>query len=248
MEQHKMIAVYGNQGSYKTTTTISLARTIAEKDKSANIIIVGLDATKPLMPIIAPFESKFTGSIGKVLSVVDFNESVIYKNIYMATDRIGVLSYNVRENANTYALVSQDRIDDLYVQLRRLANYILIDCTSDVSKDVMTAKAIINAEQKIELLTCDLNGLVFDGSQEPILQSEQYGLRNAIRLLSLDSRFKQDEAAMTNALGRISGKIPYSAKAAEYLNQGTLLAKGTDDSNYNRPIKSIAELITKEEY
>ncbi len=247
MEQHKMIAVYGNSGSYKTTTSISLARAISTKDKSANVIIVGADSTKPLLPIIAPFETQFKGSIGKTLSVVDFSEDAIFKNIFMATDRIGVLSYNIRENANTYALVSQNRIDDMYVQLRRLANYIIIDCTSDVSHDVLTAKAIINAEEKIELLTCDLNGLVFDGSQEPILQSEQYSLRNVIRLLSLDSRIKQDEAAMTNALGRISGKIPYSAKAAEYLNQGVLLSKGVDDSAYNRAINAIATLLMKEE-
>ncbi len=242
-----MIAVYGNSGSYKTTTSISLARAISTKDKSANVIIVGADSTKPLLPIIAPFETQFKGSIGKTLSVVDFSEDAIFKNIFMATDRIGVLSYNIRENANTYALVSQNRIDDMYVQLRRLANYIIIDCTSDVSHDVLTAKAIINAEEKIELLTCDLNGLVFDGSQEPILQSEQYSLHNVIRLLSLDSRIKQDEAAMTNALGRISGKIPYSAKAAEYLNQGVLLSKGVDDSAYNRAINAIATLLMKEE-
>lgn len=248
MEQHKMIAVYGNSGSYKTATSISLARAIANKDKYANIIIVGADSTKPLLPIAAPFESRFTGSIGKTLSVIDFGEDVIYKNIFMATDRIGILSYNVRENANTYALVSQDRIDDLYVQLRRMANYVLIDCTSDVTRDKLTAKAIINADEKIELLTCDLNGLIFDGSQEPILQSEQYSLRNCIRLLSLDNRFKQDEAAMQNALGRISGKIPYSSKVAEYLNQGTLLTKGVDDMNYKRTINSIADLLMKEDY
>lgn len=248
MEQHKMIAVYGNSGSYKTATSISLARAISTKDKSANIIIVGVDATKPLLPIIAPYESKFTGSIGKTLSVVDFGEDAIFKNIYMATDRVGVLSYNVRENANTYALVSQERIDDLYVQLRRLANYIIVDCTSDVARDVLTAKAIINADQKIELLTCDLNGLVFDGSQEPILQSEQYSLHNCIRFLALNNRFKQDEAAMTNALGRISGKIPFSTKVAEYINQGTLLTKGADDGSYNRTINSIANLLMKEDY
>lgn len=247
VEQHKMIAVYGNSGSYKTTTSLSLARAISEKDKTADIIIVGTDATKPLIPIAAPFESKFSGSVGKVLSVVDFGEDVIFKNVFMATDKIGIIAYNIRENSNTYALVSQNRIDDLYVQLHRIANYVIIDCTSDVSRDVLTAKAIINAEEKIELLTCDLNGLAFDGSQEPILQSEQYGLHNVVRFISLDNRFKQDKAAMTNALGRISGEIPYCSKAAEYFNQGTLLTKGVDDSAYNRTINSIAKLVMREE-
>lgn len=99
----------------------------------------------------------------------------------------------------------------------------------------------------IELLTCDTNGLVFDGSQEPILQSEQYTYRKFVRMMSLSSVFKQDEAAMKNAMGRISGTIPYCPKAAEYLNQGTLLTKGVDDRTYNTTIKSLAEIIMKEE-
>lgn len=243
---HKIIAVYGNSGSYKTTTAVSLARVMAAKDSKSNIIIVGADATKPLLPIIAPHESRFSGSIGKTLSVVDFDQDAVLKNLYMATDRIGVLSYNIRENSNSYAIASQNRIDDLYMQLRHLADYTIVDCTSDVSQNKLTAKAIINADHTIELLTCDINGLVFDGSQEPILQSEQYAFRDFIRLLALDERFKQDEAAMTNALGRISGRIPYCTKAAEYLNQGTLLTKGVDNHSYITPIKSVADLLMKE--
>lgn len=110
----------------------------------------------------------------------------------------------------------------------------------------LTAKAVINATHVVELLTCDTSGLVFDGSQEPILQSEQYNYRDFIRLMSLNSTIEQDEAAMKNALGRISGTIPYCSKAAEYLNQGTLLTKSVDDRTYNTTIKSLAELVTKE--
>ena len=110
-----------------------------------------------------------------------------------------------------------------------------------------TIKALIKASHVIELLTCDTNGLVFDGSQESILQSEVYAYRDFVRLISIGNSFKQDEAAMTNALGRISGKIPYSTKVAEYFNQGTLLTKGTDDHAYNAVIKSLAEIVMKEE-
>ena len=235
---HKIIAVYGNSGSYKTTTALSLARYMAAK--GTNIILVGADTTKPLLPIAAPLESKFAGSLGKALSSVDFDRDMILKNIYMATDHVGILSYNIRENANTYAVVSQERIDDLYMQLRQQSDTdIIVDCTSDISQSKLTAKAVITADVVIELLTCDTNGLVFDGSQEPILQF--------VRMMSLSSVFKQDEAAMKNAMGRISGTIPYCPKAAEYLNQGTLLTKGVDDRTYNTTIKSLAEIIMKEE-
>lgn len=69
---HKIIAVYGNSGSYKTTTALSLARYMAAK--GTNIILVGADTTKPLLPIAAPLESKFAGSLGKALSSVDFDQ------------------------------------------------------------------------------------------------------------------------------------------------------------------------------
>ena len=191
---HKIIAVYGNSGSYKTTTALSLARYMASK--GTNIILVGADTTKPLLPVAAPLESKFAGSLGKALSSVDFDRDMILKNIYMATDHVGILSYNIRENANTYAVVSQERIDDLYMQLRQQSDTdIIVDCTSDISQSKLTAKAVITADVVIELLTCDTNGLVLDGSQEPILQSEQYTYRKFVRMMSLSSVFKQDEAA-----------------------------------------------------
>lgn len=243
---NKIIAVYGNSGSGKTTLSLSLAHYIAAK--GSDVIVVGTDSTKPLLPIAAPFETKFAGSLGKALSSVDFDADTIRKNLYMATDHIGILSYNIRENANTYAVVSPERIDILYMQLRQqMGAQIIVDCTSDVSQNKLTAKAIINADNTLELLSCDTNGIVFDGSQEPILQSEQYGYRDFIRLLTLRDTFKQDEPAVKNALGRISGVIPCCSKAAEYLNQGTLLTKGVDDRSYKSVIKSIVELVTKEE-
>jgi len=139
---------------------------------------------------------------------------------------------------------SVDTSDSLLRQ--QMGAQIIVDCTSDIVNSKLTAKAVINATHVVELLTCDTNGLVFDGSQEPILQSEQYNYRDFIRLMSLNSTIKQDEAAMKNALGRISGTIPYCPKAAEYLNQGTLLTKAVDDRTYNTTIKSLAELVTKE--
>lgn len=242
---NNIIAVYGSPGSYKTTTALSLARCIASR--GSNVVIVGTSTIKPLLPIAVPFESKFGGSLGKALSAVDFDRDVILKNIFMATDKIGILSYNIRENSNSYAVVSPDRMDDLFIQLRQqMGAQIIVDCTSDIVNSKLTAKALINATHVVELLTCDTNGLVFDGSQEPILQSEQYNYRDFIRLMSLNSTIKQDEAAMKNALGRISGTIPYCPKAAEYLNQGTLLTKAVDDRTYNTTIKSLAELVTKE--
>ena len=242
----KIIAVYGSSGSYKTTTAIALAHYISKTDPGANIILVGTDTTKPILPLIAPNEKKFKGSIGYCLSAVSFEQDILFKNMYIATDKIGVLGYNIRENANTYPIVSSDRIDDMYTVLRQSADYTIVDCTSDITSARLTSQAIIKADNTIELITADLNGVVFNSSQESVLQSEQYRYRSFIRLVSLDNRFSQDVNAVKAALGAISGEMPCCTKAAEAFNQGTLITNGVSDRTYNNVLKSIYKLIEED--
>lgn len=75
----KIIAVYGSSGSYKTTTAIALAHYISKTDPGANIILVGTDTTKPILPLIAPNEKKFKGSIGYCLSAVSFEQDILFR-------------------------------------------------------------------------------------------------------------------------------------------------------------------------
>lgn len=238
----KIIAIYGNGGSYKTTFALALARYIVGADPKADVVVVGADSTKPIIPLVAPQDKRFKGSIGNVLSAVSFEEDDLHKNLLMVDNRIGVLGYNIRENANTYPIVSNDRIEDMYTLLRYNANYTIVDCTSDIIHDKLTSQAIIKADHTIELLTCDINGVIFNGSQEAVLQSEQYRYRSFLRLLSLDNRFRQDEAAVKAAIGAISGTIPYSTNVAEAYNQAALLHDGVSDRVYKRLLQSVYEL------
>lgn len=239
----KIFAIYGSSGAYKTTTSLALANYISKMQPQANIIVVGTDVTKPLIPIVAPNNKEFTGSLGRCLSDVSFEETDLRRNLLPITDHIFVLGYNIRENANSYPHPDDTRLAQVFSYLRNSADYVIVDCMSTVIGSKMTSWAIINATRTVELFTCDLNGLVFDGSQEPVLQSEQYQYKNFIRALALDSRFLQDEAAMRNALGYVAGVIPCCSKAAEAYNQSTLLRNGVSDSEYNRALKSLANLL-----
>ncbi len=239
----KIFAIYGSNGAYKTTTALALANHISKTQLKANIIVVGTDVTKPIIPIVAPNNKEFTGSLGRCLSDVSFEETDLRRNLLPITDRIFVLGYNIRENANTYPRPDDTRLAQVFSYLRNSADYIIVDCMSTVIGSKMTSWAIINATRTVELFTCDLNGLVFDGSQEPVLKSEQYQYKNFIRALALDNRFSQDEPSMRNALGYISGVIPFCTKAAEAYNQSVLLHSGVSDGEYNKAIKSLANML-----
>ncbi len=77
----KIFAIYGSSGAYKTTTALALANHISKTQPKANIIVVGTDVTKPIIPIVAPNNKEFTGSLGRCLSDVSFEETDLRRNL-----------------------------------------------------------------------------------------------------------------------------------------------------------------------
>jgi hypothetical protein len=159
-------------------------------------------------------------------------------------DKIGVIGYNSGENHNSYAFPIDARIDDFITQMRHLVNYTIIDCTSDVTANKLTAKTLINADFVIYLISCDINGLSFYYSQEPILRSEQYGYGGYLKYLTVNGRFEEDIDAMKNSIPGIDGVIPCSELITEQWNKGEAF-KSLSDEAYNNAIDDIADILTE---
>lgn len=240
-DTHKIIAVYGNTGSFKTSTSVNLAKALSKASGGANVAVVGLDHTKPLIPLLFP-ETKMSVSFGKLLSAESLDQDAILSQTHM-NEYFGVLGYNSGENINSYAFPTDGRIDDFLMQMRHLMNYTIIDCTSDVTYK-LTAKTLINADEVIYLISCDINGLVFYQSQEPILLSEQYGYNRFSRYLTITGKFIQDEATMQNAVTQVNGIIPYSESLSELWNQNKSFVP-LSDVKYNKAINDIAVKVTE---
>lgn len=244
VETHKIIAIYGNSGSYKTVTAVNLAKAIAENNKDASVAIVGLDHTKPLIPLLFP-ESKSDVSLGKLLSSEGLDQDGILKQCEVY-ENICIFGYNSYENCQSHAFPTDARIDDFIMQMRHLFNYTIIDCTSDVTYK-MTAKSLICSDNVIYLISCDINGLLFHQSQESILIGEQYGYNNYLRYLTISERFLHDEEAVKNSVSGVSRLIPYSDSIPELWNEGKAFAN-VSDNKYNDIIEDIADTLTEVEY
>lgn len=240
-ETHKIIAVYGNSGSFKTATSVNLAKTIEKRDSGASVAIVGLDHTKPLIPLLFP-ETKTNTSLGKLLSCECLDQEAILSQVNMRGN-IGVLGYNAGENFQSCAPPTDDRLDDFFMQMRHLVNYTIVDCTSDV-KHKSTAKSLINADYVLYLISCDINGLAFYQSQESILLGEQYGYGSYLRYLTIGGKFIQDEDAMINAVTQVQGIIPYCEIIPELWNQGEAF-KSVPDGKYSKALNEIADILTE---
>lgn len=241
MGEHKIIALYGN--SYVTTTAINLAAEIAGNDTSKKIILVSLDNTKPIMPIIFPDSD--CPSIGVLMSSPeDLSDDLLLAHLKVNSDNLCVLGYAKEENINTFAKPLPERIDDMYMYLRNLADVTIIDCTSDVATSTYTAKALINADKVINLMSADLFGAAFYASQKPLLLGAQYGFyEKFIPCLTTGNAFINDTARFEQLIeGRICTVVPYSRKAAEVINTGAALTP-VNDRKYKNALKDIIAAI-----
>jgi len=240
-DNHKIIAVFGNSGSFKTSTSVNLAKTIAKRDKNLKVAMVGLDSSKPLIPMLFP-NSNTEVSLGRLLSSERINQEAIHREM-MSHNEIGYLGYNAGENAQTYAFPTPEKMDDFLMQMRHLFDYTIIDCTSSTSYRP-TSKSLIGADVVLYLISCDVDGLAFCQSQEPILLNAHYKYHNYVRCLSVSGKFVQDVDTMQNALVRIDGVIPYCESVPRMWNEGKALDSITD-SNYSKTLIATAIELMK---
>ena len=239
---HKVISVYGN--SYKTTTAINLTALLASMYPKASIAYVSVDNLQPALPLIFPrIDSE--NSLGKLMSRVDdIDADAILSTGEIARNNLAVYGYNKGENVNSYAKTVDSRIDDLYMYMRSIFDITVIDCTKDVMGSKYTEKAIINSDVTVNLISCDIYGLTFFDSQQPILKHAQYRYDSFINCLTLGNAFEQDTMEMADFTGA-KHIIPYSKKVVEAINQGLAFDK-VPDKNYRNVLYKIIKEITGE--
>ena len=240
MSNHKVIAVYGSQGSGKTTLSVQLALYLKKTFPDKEVMLIGLDSTKPILPTLYPKDSMPNISLGKVLSSEVLEQESLLENIQLSNDRIAVLGYNMHENSNSYASATEERYDDFFLQARHIVDFCVVDCTSDIRHNKGTAKAIANADLTIELLSAGVNGFIFDTSQSSLLLNQDYKYNDFFRFISVTDNFNYDIEALKNSHGRIAGVIDCNVEVNSLLQHGELLSKLS-----NKLIDDILPIIAK---
>lgn len=245
MNEHTLIAVYGN--SYVTTTAINLAAEIAAENKSLKVILVSLDSTKPIMSVIFPNDDDCPSLGNLMASPDDMSDELLLSNLKVNSDNVCVLGYAKEENINTYAKPVPDRIDDMFMYLRNLADVTIIDCTSDIASSLYTAKAIIAADKVVNLISADIFGAAFYTSQKPMLLGTQYGFfEKFIPCLTSGEAIINDTGRFEQLMeGKVCTVVPYSKKAVEIINTGAALTP-VSDRRYRNALRDIITATTTE--
>ncbi len=85
-------------------------------------------------------------------------ENLIRKNcmFYRKNDYLSMTGMLKGENVFTYPPYEQEQAAELIGQAREVAPYVIIDCTSTIASDILSAVALMEADTVLRLVNCDL--------------------------------------------------------------------------------------------
>lgn len=235
----KFITVWGSPNSGKTTLALQMASKIA-RTKSAQTILICPDYETPVLSYLFPFrQKKDLASLGETLSKVNVVTEDIFENMVVpkGNENLGILGFKDKENRFSYENFTVESITDAFNELRAVADYIIIDCTSNLENNLISNIACRLSDIGIRLKTPDLKCLSWYGSQMEIYNSQHYNVGNQIEVLNInDASVNPTEFEATTEGTKFV--LPYSKDLKSRMQEGKL-TETTKDSKYNKVLDSI---------
>ena len=241
----KIIAVWGSPNSGKTTFATKLATAIYASFEST-VITLFTDLETPVLPVLFPFDkTEDLGSVGVPLSKTEVEQGDIINNLVTVKDmqNFGFLGYKTGENRFSYPKFGKAKAEDLLNELCRLADYVIVDCTSNLSDNVIAQTAIEKADQIIRPSSPDLKSMSFYLSQLAVYGDSKYRLDehiHGINTPNVDVFMPIEEAKAQ--FGEISFTVPFSSAVQEQMQQGKLHVR-TSDKRFETRMQDIASQV-----
>lgn len=247
MKENQILAIWGNPSSGKTTTSIKIAKELSEKEK--NVIVVFCDVLCPTAMTILPHMDLENKSLGRLLSAPSITQADILSECITLekNEYLSFLGYSQGENVFTYAEYSKERAMDLLILLRHLADYVIVDCSSNFTSDVLSTVALEMADKVIRLKTANLKAVSYFDSYLPLLVDRRFNVEKHIKVLS-NGKDNEPKEQIKEKYHGIKQELPHVEEISEQLLCGELLndLKSKEKDEYNRSLKGLITLVFDE--
>ncbi len=240
-----MLAVWGSPSSGKTIMSVKLARYIASQKK--NVILVLTDMSAPPLPYICPpSDLEAETSLGNILGAAHVDENLIKQNaiLHKKNEYLTMLAMLKGENAFSYAPYTETQAKELLAELRKMCDYIIIDCTSNITNDALSAVSLIESDAVLRLVSCDLKSISYLNSQLPLLLDNKFNANKQYKAASNVAEFQADEN-IEQVVGGVSFKIPHSDEVYKQFLAGNLFAGLTEKNSrdFRKAVSKIANEV-----
>ncbi len=191
---NQVLAVWGSPSSGKTIMSVKLARYIASQKK--NVILVLADMSAPPLPYVCPpSDLEAETSLGNILGAAHVDGNLIRQNaiLHKKNEYLTMLAMLKGENAFSYAPYTETQARELLSELRKMCEYIIIDCTSNITNDTLSAVSLIESDAVLRLVSCDLKSISYLNSQLPLLLDNKFNANKQYKAASNVSSFQADD-------------------------------------------------------
>lgn len=248
MQLNKVIAVWGNPNSGKTALSIKLATELTKRKK--NVILIHCDHESPVISTVLPFVTTKDQSLGALLSAMQITqESILKACIHVSGNRnLTVMSYLHGENDRTYAKYSKERIVDLFILIKHLADHIIIDCSSHIGEDLFSRAALELSDMVIRLTSPDLKAISFFDSCLPLLGERKYKVGSQLKILS-NAKLEMPRDMVANKFGGIYSELKHVPELERQFYEARLFDPMTEKKSkaYNVEVKKLVDMMLDDE-
>lgn len=241
----QVLAVWGSPSSGKTTVSVKLAKHLA--DKKRNVVLLLCDMTAPMLPCICPpSDLEWERSLGSILAATHVTDTLIKQNCitHKKISYLTLIGMLKGENVFTYPPYNTELATELLDHLRDIAPYVIIDCSSYIANDILSAVALMEADSVLRLVNCDLKSISYISSQLPLLKDNKW---DADKQYKVASNVKTNQASehIEQLLGNVAFKIPHSDELENQALAGDLFRDLVlkDSRGFRKEIEKISKEV-----
>ena len=151
----------------------------------------------------------------------------------------GYLGFKAGENKYSYPRHTEDKVLDLFRCMSEIAEYVVIDCTSD-SDDLISSLAIREADNVILAVTPDLKCMTYYGSNGDAFLGCANKAEYVMNIMDKDLFLPIDE--VKTHFKKIQFVLPYSVALKQQTITGTL-SERLADRKYREVISQLAKAV-----
>ena len=241
---NNVIAIWGSPSSGKTVTSMKLARELAAKKK--NVMVIFADLFCPVLSTVMPGVDIKNRTLGSLLSKPHIKQIDIMQTAiaYPKHEHIAMIGYKNGDNIFTYSEFLAERVAQLIAELRKAADYVIIDCSSVLTEDGFTTVVLQKADKILRLCNADLKAFSYYTSHLPLISKPKFKSDTHINVLS-NVKPGQEESTFRSVYGDIAYTLPHVKEIEQQFYSAGLFdaLSGRDGRKYNAEIKKLAREV-----